>query len=891
MATQASIDKVNMMYVAYYGRPGDPAGVNFWADVVDVNGGLLSAGIIAAFGTSAEFTDRFGSLTNEELINNLYQQMFNRDADAEGMAFYLAQITAGTSSLGDIALDIANGAQGSDLTILNNKINVAGYYTAEVTATGAPYLAEHIAAAAAILAAVSTDPISVVVQKGVVDTTLASQGGMNGDTFQLTTSQDNVVGTAGDDLITGVLGSSPTFTLGDTIDGKNGNDTLQIFVDNSGSDELDLGIANISNVEHLIVIDTQDEFDDLYVNGIAFQTLTARNWIDGSSDMHDVNSATHVIIDATKSTVGVDSNFDVNYQATSGDINATMTLKNITDFDVWAYVDPDGLGTGANDTFTVNLDNVQTSDGEYGEFYVTDIETFNVNVISNSTLVNIGNYYNNDGSDFNSHTVNLNLGGNLTVEFWDMPDNPAAGSTSTFNITGAGNLTIDEFDDGDSPVVVNGATATGNLTLMDIDSDFLSVTTGDGNDTVEINAVTTAVATGKGNDTVIVDGNIDDGSSLDGGAGTDKLFMSAAKGAAGTTTSAALLGTVFQNFEQIELTGALAGATTVNMANLDGIQDLTLNGHAADTVTGLSSGATLRQKAAATGDLTVTITGAVLGTADVLNLETSNAASTDFNELTAANVETINIATVGGGTHTLDLDATAMTTLNVSGAAALDLSGIALTSVTAVNAGSFNAGLTVDLTGNAGNVTVTTGSGNDDVTGGSGNDTINVGDGNNVVSGGAGTDTITSGAGDDDLSGGAGVDTISAGAGADTINGGLGGDTLTGGAGADTFVYTLAVESNGVNVDTITDFTSGSDKLDLSGVGTLGTEVHLGNANGYGAVLTALTGGGIDSQSVFDTSTNTLYVDVNADGILDANDMAINLTGVASLAAGDFIWT
>ncbi len=46
---------------------------------------------------------------------------------------------------------------------------------------------------------------------------------------------------------------------------------------------------------------------------------------------------------------------------------------------------------------------------------------------------------------------------------------------------------------------------------------------------------------------------------------------------------------------------------------------------------------------------------------------------------------------------------------------------------------------------------------------------------------------------------------------ADTIEGGAGGDTLTGGAGADTFVF-----KSGDGNDKITDFTNGTDTIDLS---------------------------------------------------------------------------
>ncbi|WP_347168881.1 M10 family metallopeptidase C-terminal domain-containing protein [Pseudomonas salmasensis] len=50
------------------------------------------------------------------------------------------------------------------------------------------------------------------------------------------------------------------------------------------------------------------------------------------------------------------------------------------------------------------------------------------------------------------------------------------------------------------------------------------------------------------------------------------------------------------------------------------------------------------------------------------------------------------------------------------------------------------------------------------------------------------------------------------------ITGGAGADNLTGGGGADTFVYSKASDSTASKPDTITDFTSGVDKIDLANV-------------------------------------------------------------------------
>lgn len=126
-----------------------------------------------------------------------------------------------------------------------------------------------------------------------------------------------------------------------------------------------------------------------------------------------------------------------------------------------------------------------------------------------------------------------------------------------------------------------------------------------------------------------------------------------------------------------------------------------------------------------------------------------------------------------------------------------------------------------DLFGNTGNDEIRGRTGNDDVNGGSGDDRL-IGDrGNDTIVGSGGDDFIKGGAGRDDLNGDKGNDEligngkrdeINGGAGNDTIVGGFGNDIITTGAGKDVVVYNRILDG----VDRITDFSVGSDRLDLS---------------------------------------------------------------------------
>lgn len=131
MATQASLTTIQSLYVAYYGRPADPEGLLFWANQLDNSQGNLAA-IINAFGTSDEYTNRFGNNSPSEAVNNLYQQLFGRDAEAEGLAFHVDLITSGQKTLAEIALQISLGAQGGDKTVFEGRTTVADAFTREL---------------------------------------------------------------------------------------------------------------------------------------------------------------------------------------------------------------------------------------------------------------------------------------------------------------------------------------------------------------------------------------------------------------------------------------------------------------------------------------------------------------------------------------------------------------------------------------------------------------------------------------------------------------------------------------------------------------------------------------------------------------------------------------
>lgn len=182
---QSYADQVQEMYVAYYGRPGDPAGIDYWANELAAAGGNLSA-IIDSFGNSAEYTQRFSGQDNETLINNIYLSILNRDADAGGLAFYLDRLNKGTATLASIALTIADGIEdgNSDADIFNNKLAVAAAFTLSVEEQGAEYGSDQIDEAVALIAAVDGTQATVDSAIEDIDSVLGTE--VSNDNVDLT---------------------------------------------------------------------------------------------------------------------------------------------------------------------------------------------------------------------------------------------------------------------------------------------------------------------------------------------------------------------------------------------------------------------------------------------------------------------------------------------------------------------------------------------------------------------------------------------------------------------------------------------------------------------------------------------------------------------------------
>ncbi|MGJ7914070.1 DUF4214 domain-containing protein [Massilia sp. LXY-6] len=129
---------VNAFYVAFYGRPADPAGLAYWSQQLAQAGGDFSV-IKEPFANSQEATVRFSSTTAADRVTEIYQQLFNRAPDAAGLSYWVDAVSKGHASMADVAINVLQGALDSDASLVNLRQKAAAQFTAHVAATGSSY--------------------------------------------------------------------------------------------------------------------------------------------------------------------------------------------------------------------------------------------------------------------------------------------------------------------------------------------------------------------------------------------------------------------------------------------------------------------------------------------------------------------------------------------------------------------------------------------------------------------------------------------------------------------------------------------------------------------------------------------------------------------------------
>jgi S-layer protein len=792
MATAASIVEVQKAYIAYYGRPADPAGLDYWANRVDAEGGIDS--LIGQFGNSAEATARFGSLSQSDAIDAIYQQAFGRDAEAAGKSFYLAGLLSGDFTLVTLARDIIGGATGSDATVSAAKLTAAqafaDYLTANAEANAA-YVGDNAAGNARNWLDEVTSEATATAQAAAIAETIAtiSEAPSNpGSTFTLTSKATDLFSlTTRDDVISGARNGH--LQTGDSVNDNTttDNDVLTAIVNSQTAPS-----PTLKNIE---VLNINGEF---LVTGFDLNLVTGSNELNVNTGL---SGGVATITNASTLSVS-EINAGANLTGLSVTSSTSGTRDSLT-VNVGAAASASIVGNTGVDSYILNLASGATA--QLGTLATTgDNVTIN-NVDASSITVK--------GSS-SVQKLTINASGALTVRV-DGPSGLASGTT----VTGTGPVI---FDLRSSTSILDGA---GDSIISDTSDITLKISAGIG-------------------------------WTDNTGAGTAHLATVLADvvdfAAVGTTANGSAAN-VFLNADSLfRLSADLATATTVGVGS--GAQGLTDDGlgtlrlevkqnqtgdistHASVGVLSLSAGS----------GHTASKTGGVAISKLNLNDETNVVSFTGDNRITVTLASAAQTDVIYNAINLND-----RLTLTVTTATSV-LTGSGASSVTATDS---TGALT--FTGGAGADTVLgSNSANDTISGGAGNDVLIGAGGNDRLSGGAGDDIIAGGAGTNTLTGGEGSDTFRLVDGTDLITDltkGVDLIQLEAAAASGTFDLTnlTVTASNGNGVYTLGALTTtlvGQTGVDLSDTIQLGR--NAGNAFDVAAGVTATIVGGVFNDFV-----------------------------------------
>ncbi|MBZ9566127.1 beta strand repeat-containing protein [Modicisalibacter tunisiensis] len=916
MELTATEKLVHQMYIAYYQRPADPEGLQYWVNQLEQNGNWSS--VSAAFGAAEENDALYGGMSRADVIKAVYDSAFNRAAVDSEVSYW----DDSGFSLTDLAFAIINGAQNDDLATVNAKVDFSAELVSQVGSNDAYLKLQNVNDLLDTVDA-DTDVTAESVSQAIDSHT-------EGQTFTLTADNagDIVTLTGNNDTVTAEAGS----LAGTVISDQGGNDTLTATLNSNldattrvqGVEDITLNwdsysapsldVDGVSGAEITLNATKSGFVGNATVQNLGDNSLTAGEGITGNLTTSGVADST--VNTGSAKTVTVDGTAQDNDSVVvnAGDSTTDITVGNTTgveDVTVTAGAATTDVTVNQYDTATIdagtasNIDVTADDSSDTATVTVGADATVTASAANGSLTLNV--------ADGKTVTVN-NIGEDLTI---------AGDGDVTLKSSGLNGETVSNAKESGSLTVESSVA--GTLNLEDVEADEIKLSTA-GSTTATLAsganvAVSADLATGVfqtgTNDSKADSVNISFSedqkttttftnfetvnieASAEAGTGTDLTIASlAASGATVNVTGdndVELSTIATKSLDASALTGDLTigGSTSADatIAGSEGKNDVTMDAsNAGDKATfvgqdsdDIAKFGTLAETAEVTA---VTGGGNDTVNADISGMGTGGSTDEGFLVVEAgAGDDVVNLANGSGALASPDSDATVVLqmgegsdTLQISGNAGYDLSGTNLTisSVEKVDLGQaltlsasqFNSLGDFELVGSA-QLTAD---------GSASTDALTI-DGSNVTLNFGSTATFAA-------KGGAAGDTITGTVAGDTITGNGGNDTLTGGKGADTFDFA----GNGTDKDTITDFVTGTDKMSFDGI--VGTDITAtsGTALNAGSVTTAaaLTDG---SVYVTDDASASLLSTGGSESVSDFTDMsdvaAFLAEGFSATAAGD----
>ena len=428
-----------------------------------------------------------------------------------------------------------------------------------------------------------------------------------------------------------------------------------------------------------------------------------------------------------------------------------------------------------------------------------------------------------------------------------------------------------------------------NLTIVDALSNTVTKVDASAfaaNLNVEIaSGATVSVVGGIGNDVIRMNTGLTSADTINGGAGTDVLAITASLGATPLTNVTGI--------EVLRAGGTTGDTLTIDASAVTGLNSFEVqNSSSATASVGTMAFTNVLSNSIITAKTDLVSAGntvTMLTAASTLNLvldnSTSDAAGNftrttglDVASLSFTNVSTLNITSSGGGltSATSGGDYSDMTFIASTGLTRMTLTGDTnfnfntnIATVTSFDATNFSGNLKGTM-GTAGSLVA--GSGNDAITGSAGNDTITLG---------AGNDTVVASNGNDNISGGDGNDVI--GLGTPTSTGTV---TVDGGSGSDTVTISTATGKYNIALG------SGDDVLRSTALTAASTAIFestdtISGGDGFDRLRFDAASGATSSSVAFNGTTNGAYLS-NISGF---EGVTLDIGGVGHATAGTLTFT
>lgn len=120
---------VQGVFVALFGRPADPAGLASLSALTKSGSDWTK---LSALSTQSEFQSRYSGLSDKGAVALLYQTVFGRAPEAEGLSYWLSQLQSGHYDRATLAVAMLDGARGSDLAMASSKLAAANLFTSSL---------------------------------------------------------------------------------------------------------------------------------------------------------------------------------------------------------------------------------------------------------------------------------------------------------------------------------------------------------------------------------------------------------------------------------------------------------------------------------------------------------------------------------------------------------------------------------------------------------------------------------------------------------------------------------------------------------------------------------------------------------------------------------------